>query len=64
MSTVTGIILNPDEMKFRISITMTLREWNEFRGQLDKETWPSWDIAAKIREITDDATHKFYTEEK
>ena len=64
MSTVTGVILNPDEMKFRISITMTLKEWNEFRSQLDKDTWPSWDIASKIREITDVANEKFYTEER
>jgi len=63
MSTVTGVILNPDEMKFRISITMTLKEWNEFRSQLDKDTWPSWDVAGKIREITDVANEMFYAKD-
>jgi hypothetical protein len=40
----------PDEIRFSLAITMSLKEWRLLRGQLQGESHPAWTIRRQIAE--------------
>lgn len=53
----------PDDIKFTLHITMTLKEWKSLSSQMsDKNPMasPTWDIRRLIEEMVDQADKHFY----
>lgn len=44
----------PESAQATMTVTMTIKEWKEFRAQL-VESWPSWKIASAISDVINEA---------
>lgn len=52
---------NPDEIKFTLTITMTLADWKKLASQIDhKQSWPGWNLESQIRDMVSQAGRQFY----
>ena len=54
---------NVSKIEATISITMTIKEWKEFRPQLQGK-WPSCELQWKIADVIQKAEIHFYSTDK
>jgi hypothetical protein len=54
---------NPDGIELTLTMTMTLGQWKELRGQLAGK-WPAWDLGNAIREMIQKADTHFSSDVK
>lgn len=52
-------IRNPDAVEASVTVTMTIKQWRELRGQMGN-AWPSWDFARVIGDVIRKAEQQFY----
>lgn len=52
-------IEDPDNILATMEITMSIKDWNELRNQLD-EAHPSWRLSSAIRDLLSQARKVFY----
>lgn len=57
------MIENPQEIEATLKITMTVKEWEELRDQLQGK-WPSSRLNAAITSVLTDARRVVYAPEK
>lgn len=50
---------NPDSVTVTLSLTMTLKEWQELRDQLAND-WPSWRVGSDINNMLGQVRQTFY----
>lgn len=50
---------NPDSVTVTLSLTMTLKEWQELRDQLTND-WPSWRVSGDINNMLGQVRQTFY----
>jgi hypothetical protein len=51
MTRIDAEVQNPDEMQIRVTLTMSLKEWQSVRDALKDETWwPCGRVGAAIAE--------------
>lgn len=52
-------LLNPDDIQAQVTVTMSLGQWKELRGQIG-DAWPGWKFASVISDVINKAEQSFY----
>jgi len=55
--------INPDEIEMELTISMSLKDWVELRGQVAKQGHPAWKLIMVITEMVAYANQHFYPKE-
>lgn len=53
---------NPDAVEMTLTVTMTLKDWQELRHQLVGGPYLSVTLASHVRKMVDDATNAYHAE--
>lgn len=56
------IVERPDDIEMTLKMTMTIKEWERLRDQLDT-SFPSWMLTSAINEMLSVARKTFYPSE-
>jgi hypothetical protein len=53
----------PDDIEMTLTVTMSLKHWNDLRALLP-EDWPAWELRGAITDMVVQANKTFYPKEK
>ena len=60
---IEGHILNPNEIEYSLTITMTIEQWERFLESIEnKSDYPAWKIVPAINDAIREAKRKITTE--